>query len=188
MSRVRSFVAACLPEPVREDLARLQGRLRGRGVDARWVAAGSIHLTFKFLGEIEEPLFEAAAQALGAPLGVRGPLRVAVRGVGAFPSPKRARVVWVGLDGDVGPLARLALELEARVEPLGIARERRPFQPHLTLGRAKSPSGIRGLEDALAAENDYRGLAFEIADLTLYESRLRPEGPLYLPRLSIPLT
>jgi 2'-5' RNA ligase len=186
--QIRSFVAARLPDPVREDLVRLQGRLRARGVEARWIAAGSIHLTFKFLGEIEAALFEAVAQALAAPLGVRGPLRLAVKGVGAFPSPKRARVVWAGLEGDVEPLTRLAVEVEARVERLGIARERRPFQPHLTLGRARNPSGVRGLEDALAAEGDFRGLAFDIADLTLYESRLQPRGPLYLPRLSIPLT
>jgi 2'-5' RNA ligase len=181
-------VAARVPDEVREDLRRLQVRLKTRGVEARWVATDSIHVTLKFLGELDPGPFGEVLDALSAPLEARGLLQLEVRSLGAFPSVNRARVVWVGLSGDVAPLARLALEIDARVELLGMPRERRPFQPHLTLGRTKGPPGIPGLAKALETEGDYRGPSFEVGELILYESRLRPQGPLYLPRLSMPLT
>jgi len=96
-------------------------------------------------------------------------------------------VVWAGLEGDVGALARAALTVEARAEALGIPREARPFRPHLTLGRAKDPGGIRNAERAIESEGEYRGPAFVVNELVFYESRLRPEGPEYLPKLTIAL-
>lgn len=187
MSSVRCFVAADLSPEAREDLGRLQGRLRKAGLACRWAAPEALHLTLKFLGEVSPETFAAVREALTPPLGVGGPLRLAAAGVGAFPSPQRARVVWAGLTGDVAPLARAALTVEARAETLGIARESRPFRPHLTLGRARSPEGIRGAREALEEEAPYRGPAFCVDELVLYESRLRPGGPEHLPRLAIPL-
>lgn len=188
MNRIRSFVAARLPEEVREDLARAQVWLRSRGVDARWVARSSMHLTLKFLGELEADVFDGVGETLCPSFEIRGPLRLEVRGLGGFPSGNRARVVWASLGGDTAPLVRIAFEVESRVEALGIPREGRPFQPHLTLGRAKGPSGIPGLANALTEEPEYHGPPFEVGELVLYESRLRPQGPLYIPRLTIPLT
>ncbi|MBI5014683.1 MAG: RNA 2',3'-cyclic phosphodiesterase [Deltaproteobacteria bacterium] len=188
MSAIRCFLAADLPEEVKGDLARLRLRLASRRVDLRWVAPGSMHLTLKFLGELSPETFDAVATALDPPLDTGGPLRLAPRGLSAFPTPRRARVLWVGLEGDVAALARVALTLEARAEAAGVPREARPFRPHLTLGRAKSPGGAPGLADALAAEEGYAGPAFSISEIVLYESRLRPEGTLYIPRKTLPLT
>lgn len=185
---VRCFVAADFPPEVREDLGRLQERLRKRSLDLKWVRPESMHLTLKFLGEVPGETFEALLEALETPLGGGGPLRLAPSGLGAFPSTRRARVLWVGLEGDVAPLARLALEIEARVEPLGIPREGRPFAPHLTLGRARGPAGVPGLEAALETEIGYTGPTFTVGALTLYESRLRPQGPAYIPRQTIALS
>ncbi|MEW6488018.1 MAG: RNA 2',3'-cyclic phosphodiesterase [Thermodesulfobacteriota bacterium] len=187
MSRVRCFVAADLSPEARDDLGRLQGRLRARGVECRWVTPAAVHLTLKFLGEVEPETFGALREALERPLGLGGPLQLAAAGVGAFPSPQRARVLWAGVDGDVAPLARAALEVEARAEPLGIAREARRFRAHLTLGRARGPSGIRGASEALEDEAHYRGPPFTVGALVLYESRLRPGGPEYVPQATIPL-
>ncbi len=187
MSSVRCFVAADLTAEAREDLGRLQDRLRRAGLECRWAAPEALHLTLKFLGEVSPETFAALREALALPLGVGGPLHLAAAGVGAFPSPQRVRVVWAGLTGDVAPLARAALTVEARVEPLGIAQESRPFRPHLTLGRARNPEGIRGAQELLAAEGPYRGPEFSVSGLVLYESRLRPQGPEHLPRLAIAL-
>jgi len=187
MNPVRCFVAADLTPDAREDLGGLQVRLRKAGVECRWVLPAALHLTLKFLGEVAPETFEALRNALTPPLGVGGPLQLAAAGVGAFPSPQRARVVWAGLTGDVATLARAALTLEARVEALGFPREARPFRAHLTLGRSRGPGGLQGAEKLLATEATYRGPAFPVGALVLYESRLRPQGPEYLPRLSIPL-
>lgn len=191
MNRVRCFVAAELSAEAREDLAGLQARLRdhlrGQEAPCRWVAPQALHLTLKFLGEVEPDTFAALERALVRPLGVAGPLRLEAAGVGAFPSVRRARVVWAGLEGDVALLAQAALAVEARAEPWGIPREGRFFRPHLTLGRARDPSGIPGAEGALAQEAGYRGPPFAVEALVLFESLLGPGGPRYVPRATIPL-
>lgn len=187
MSRIRCFVAADLPEAVRDDLQALQRRLRARGLDARWAGTQALHLTVKFLGEIEPAVFRRVEDALAAPLEVGGPIDLRPAGLGAFPSAARARVIWVGLAGDTAALARAALAVESRLEPLGIAREVRPFHPHLTLGRARAAGGVPGAAEALEADRDYEGPPFALTGLVLYESRLLPGGPRHTPRLTIPL-
>ncbi|GAB4262516.1 MAG: hypothetical protein Kow0092_12940 [Deferrisomatales bacterium] len=187
MSPVRCFVAAPLPAGLAESLAALQRRLAAAGARARWVAAPSIHLTLKFLGELDPPVFEQVCRVLREPVPMGGACRLEPRGIGAFPSLGRARVVWVGLAGEVERLARAALEIEARLEPLGIPRERRPFRPHLTLGRARRGGVIQGLDKALAAGGDYRGPPFTVDQALLFESRLSPQGARYTPRCTVPL-
>lgn len=187
MTPVRCFVAAEPSREAREDLHRLQARLRAEGLECRWVSLEGLHVTVKFLGEVEAGTFDAVRGTLAHPLGVGPPLRLAASGVGAFPTPQRARVLWAGLEGDVAGLARAALAVEARLEPLGIPREARPFRAHITLGRARGPAGIPRAGRALEAEAGYRGPAFAPGALVLYESRLRPGGPEYVPRLTIPL-
>lgn len=188
MSGVRCFVAADLPADLRDELGRLQKRLAACGLAVRWVSTEAMHLTVRFLGELAPRAFEDVAAALTAPLEVGGPCRLEPGKLGAFPTPRRARVLWVDIGGEVATLARAALLLEARLEPLGIPRELRPFRPHLTLGRARGPSGILGAERALEAEGAFAGPAFTVDRLILYESRLRPGGPSYVPRGTIPLT
>jgi 2'-5' RNA ligase len=178
-------VAVDLPHEVEETLVRIQTRLKALGAGARWTAKGRMHLTVKFLGELDPPVFDAAVEALALPVAAGGPIRLRVAGLGGFPSIQRARVVWAGLEGDVATLARAALDVEARLGPLGVPRERRPFRPHLTLGRAKKGSVVTGLDQALDAVGSWEGPAFEFGELVLYESQLRPQGPIYTPRLSI---
>lgn len=184
---IRAFVAAELPESVREELGDLAARLRARGVRARWVLPDRMHITVRFLGEIPPERFEAVREALAPPLPVAGPIRLTPAGLGAFPPRGRARVLWVGLEGDTAALGRCALEVETRLEDLGFLRETRPFRPHITLGRARGPGGIPGLERLGPAERSYRGTAFEVAHLTLFESRLGPGGPDYIERGRAPL-
>ena len=188
MSNIRCFVAAELPAPVRTRLAALQQRLGERGLTARWVRSGALHLTVKFLGELSPDTFDRVAEALRSPLPAPGPLRLAPRGLGTFPPGNRARVVWVGLEGDVAPLARASLEIEARLQHCGIERKRRPYHPHLTLGRATRLSGLGDVQSALEAESGFGMPAFQVRDLVLFESRLRPAGATHIPRLTVALS
>lgn len=186
MSAIRCFVAAELPGEVREDLRRLQDRLRRRNVDVRWLRPESMHLTVRFLGELEPDLYEAIVGVLREPLAGQ-PCKLRGCGLGTFPGRGRARVLWVGLGGDTPQLARAALEVEARLESVGVPRDLRPFRPHLTLARARGPSGMRGLASALEQDRDYEGPSFDVGSLTLFESRLRPGGAEHIPRLRTPL-
>ncbi len=188
MSRIRCFVAAALPESTRGQLGALQGRLERAGLAVRWVRPEGLHLTIKFLGELPPATFDRVAEQLTRPLDGIGPLRLTPRGVGTFPADSRARVVWAGLEGDVAPLARLALTVEARVQGCGIARERRPFQSHLTLGRATRLGGLGDVREILETESGFEAPPFVVRELVLYESRLRSQGPSYVPRLTLPLS
>ncbi|HSH68675.1 MAG TPA: RNA 2',3'-cyclic phosphodiesterase [Deferrisomatales bacterium] len=188
MSRIRCFVAAALPEATREQLGALQGRLRRAGLPARWVRPEALHLTLKFLGELPPAVFDQVAEQLFLPLDGAGPLRLTPRGVGTVPPDSRARVVWAGLEGDVAALARLALTVEARVQGCGVARERRPFQSHLTLGRATRLGGLGDVREILETEAGFEAPPFVVRELVLYESRLRGQGPSYVPRLTLPLS
>ena len=117
-----------------------------------------------------------------------GPLRLRPRGVGVFPPGIGARVVWAGLDGDVASLAKAALEVEARLQRHGIERERRPFRPHLTLGRSTRLGGMGDVQSVLEGESGFEAPVFAVHELVLYESRLRPEGASHIPRLTVPLS
>ncbi len=187
MSRIRCFVAADLDEPARQEVGRLQERLRKMGVRGRWVAPERVHVTVRFIGEIPPETFDAVCEALARPVGETGPLDLVLQGLGAFPSLRRPRVLWVGLAGDVAGLAGAAREVNGRLEGLGLPGEARPFRPHVTLARAKGPSGMDGLERALKAIGVYQGPGFRVTRLTLYESRLKPGGPEYIPRRAVPL-
>ena len=163
---------------VRAALARAQQALRAAAPHAavRWTDPATIHLTVKFLGEVPADGIAAVSAAVAATGATSPPFEIAVGGLGAFPSLARPQVVWAGITAGGPPLAALAARIEAAVEPLGFAREARPFRGHLTIGRVRSPAGVRPLADAVEAAC---GLAFgtwTAREIVLFESRLGPRG------------
>jgi len=130
----RLFVACELPDEVRDALAATEDDLRSAlGGRLRWVRPQGIHITLKFLGEVETSRLEAIRSALE---GAVSPFELRVRpaALGGF-GGDRLRVVWIGLEGDTEGLARLAAGVDVALAPLGFARERRPLAAHLTLAR-----------------------------------------------------
>jgi len=135
---LRLFVACELPSDVRAALGAVQQELRARGGERlRYVRPEGIHVTLKFLGEVPRSrvaaIQEALPTAVPAPLGLR--LRPAA--LGTFGGRQRLRVIWIGLEGDTQRLVEAASRVEGALEPLGFARERRPFAAHLTLARVR---------------------------------------------------
>ncbi|MEX2159055.1 MAG: RNA 2',3'-cyclic phosphodiesterase [Dehalococcoidia bacterium] len=139
---LRLFVACELPDDTRRDLGEIQQTLRREPIERvlRWVGPASIHLTLKFLGSVPAENVRSITDALAAAIE---PFELHVRParLGAF-GGSRVRVVWVGLDGDVDGLAALAERVEGAVEPLGFARERRPFTGHVTLARVREQASV----------------------------------------------
>jgi 2'-5' RNA ligase len=180
---LRLFVALEPPAAVRERLAAVQAALRrgaGRAAsEVRWVAPENVHLTLQFLGAVAEERAAAVAGAVAAAASGARPLDLHVRGAGAFPTPRRPRVLWAGLAGDLDALAALAKDLGGRLAPLGFPPEERLFRAHLTLGRARDPRGARGLEAAVAAAAGADAGAWRAEDLVLFRSHLSPKGPRY---------
>jgi 2'-5' RNA ligase len=178
---VRCFVAVDVSDDVRAALARVQRRLRtgAPNADVRWVDVGGIHLTLAFLGAVADERPPEILAALARAAAGRRQIALAAREVGGFPSRRRPRVLWVGVGGEVAALARLAGAVAAALEPLGFPPEERPFHPHLTLARVRSPRGLGRLVAALEAAGEPDLGAWTVREVVLYRSRLRPGGAVY---------
>ncbi len=188
---MRAFFCVELEAELREQLDTITQRLRQVPVRASWVKAENLHITLKFLGEVDEALVpklkEVAQKALEAGQ-LDGEVAWTLDQLGAFPSLERPRVVWVGSSKEPAALAQLAAELEQALEPLGFAPEGRGFVAHITLGRVKerAPSpGTSELTRALRAHPEFR-YAVRVRALTLMKSELTPQGAIYTPVFRLP--
>jgi RNA 2',3'-cyclic 3'-phosphodiesterase len=181
---LRAFIAIELPPDIRQALAREQARIRAASTDARWTRPAGIHLTLKFLGYISDQQEAQVKDGLRR-LGGFEAFTVRVQGFGFFPTAKRPRVFWAGLAAPPG-LARLAAQIEGAMEHLGFPPEDRPFKPHLTLARFKTPRPQPKLEVIMAADGNLSLGAFEVSEFFLWESRLSPSGSEYRKIASFP--
>ena len=179
---VRAFIAIELPPAVREEIARVQREARAGGFNfVKWVEAGSIHLTLKFLGSVPARQVADIVRALERAAGRRAPFRLAVAGAGLFPGASAPRVAWLGLEGDLDALRDLQESVEENVAPLGYPTERRRFAPHLTLARLRegaSPVERRRFGEALLALKS-RSVEIRVGAIALMQSRLSPLGARY---------
>jgi len=184
---IRCFLAIELPDDLRSGLAQVQEELKRSRADVRWVAPGNIHLTLKFFGNVPDDEIETLAQAAREAAAETAPLQLKATGVGAFPSPTAPRVVWLGLGGDMVPLTQIFYRLEKAFAALGYPPEGRAFNPHLTLGRVKSPANRDKLARLLAKLPPVDWPPFAVGELILFQSVLSPKGSTYTPLRVIPL-
>jgi RNA 2',3'-cyclic 3'-phosphodiesterase len=184
---IRAFLAIELHDDLRPGLAQVQGELKKSRADVRWVPVDNIHLTLKFFGNVPDDEIEALAQAARQAAGEGPPLQLQATVAGAFPSPQAPRVVWLGLGGDVIPLTQLFYRLEKALAVLGYPPEGRAFNPHLTLGRVKSPANRERLARLLAQMPPVDWPPFEVKELILFQSVLSPQGSKYTRLKVIPL-
>lgn len=176
---LRTFIAVKLPDTVLTAIGGVRERLAACGLNVRWVAVGNIHLTLKFLGEVDEDEVNRIAAVLTEAVHGFAPLRIAAAGVGVFPNVKRARVIWVGISGQLQELAALQRSIEDRLATIGYPYEKRPFSGHLTLGRVKGLIPATELAAAVGAFRDFASETFEVDRLILFKSDLRPTGAAY---------
>ena len=176
---MRAFLAVELPANVRHALAHLQGRLRDSRADVKWVEPVNLHLTVRFLGEIDgvqRPLIETVAQTAAARIR---PVMVGFNALGAFPSTSSPRIVWVGLSDGAELLSRLATQIEEELVRGGLPKADKPFSAHITIGRVRSP---RGRSELVRTINDVvwtPPAPFVVDHLTLFRSELSSAGPTY---------
>lgn len=145
-------------------------------------------MTLKFFGDIREgDVANISAVAEKAAAAV-AKFELAIGGAGVFPDLNRPRVVWLGMDGDVARLMTFQRELERAFGEIGFPPEERPFRPHLTLGRIKSPKGLIGLAEALEKGKTVAAGRFTAAGLSLFQSSLTPRGAVYTRLAGYPFT
>jgi 2'-5' RNA ligase len=184
MSTLRTFIAIELDEELKGNLRRLQAHLDEQVSprSVRWVRPEGIHLTLKFLGDTPADRVEEIGAALTRATDGFAPFTFTVGGLGCFPNARQPRVVWVGLHEPTGVLADLQGAIESQVAPLGFPTEKRPFRPHLTLGRVQrraSKSEVREIGEAVAASAIGEIDEMRVTVVTYIKSDLRPSGAVY---------
>jgi 2'-5' RNA ligase len=183
----RSFFAVELSAEIAVEVRKIQGALKERATGVRWVRPEGIHLTLKFLGEVEQDRIEAIVRkAEGAIQGV-GPFTVGIRGGGGFPTVKNPRVIWIGVEDHSGMLKQLQTRIEAGMAELGFTQEKRGFTPHLTVGRLRSGKGSKTVAQAIDAIRTSDLGSLEVREIILFRSHLKPTGAEYTKLGSFPL-
>ena len=184
--RIRSFVAVEVGEYARESLERGIERLRAAGADVRWVRPGNLHLTVKFLGNVEMTQTGEIAGALADACAPFSPFEGELRGLAPFPSARKMRVVAVRFTAEA-ELARLARAVDEALVPLGVPHESRPFRAHLTLGRVKNPKNAGPLAAMLAERADMSFGEVGVDAVGLFQSELTRSGPIHTRLATAPL-
>ncbi len=175
MPTVRTFVALEFPAVVGETLGAIIDRLRQAGDGVRWVRPDATHLTLKFLGEVDEARIPDVSRVVQDVARTYVPFTLRTSGVGGFPNRERAKVVWVGVGGDLEALAGLQKEVDEALGSLGFPRDERKYFPHLTLGRARR----RPVEVDEGESMRPRAVSFRVERIAVMRSDLQPGGAIY---------
>ena len=163
-----------------QKISEVQSKLKQSLLDIRWVVKENLHFTLKFLGPIEESKTGTVLQALERVLRPVRSFSMGGKGIGVFPNIKRARVLWVGLQGQA--LQGLAREVETALEPLGFEGEKRDFAPHLTIGRWRHfGTPMEKLKEEMERWRDYDFGQTKIKDVVFFQSVLKANGAFYSP-------
>jgi RNA 2',3'-cyclic 3'-phosphodiesterase len=180
---MRLFTGLDLPPDVVRNLDGLMARLRP-AARIQWSSPANLHVTTKFIGEWPPARLEELKTALGR-LGSRHPIQLAIRQLGFFPNAHSPRIFWCGIEAP--GLDALAAGTDAATSQLGVARETRPFQPHLTLARIKHRLDLEPLRQAMAGLPSLEFGQFESRTFFLYQSTLKPTGSVYTKLAEFPL-
>lgn len=178
--KMRLFWAVNLPGEMKDRLAALKRDLLVPGVDAVWVKTENLHLTVVFIGETDINIIKKMVAGVENALRGFPPLRLSLGGLGFFPGAGRPRVLWAGVRGDLDGFGELHRRVENALIPLGFNPETKPFSPHLTLARIKSPRGCDALVRRVTsqAKVEIPG-ELRIDSVELMRSELSAQGPAY---------
>lgn len=192
---VRTFVAVEVSEPVRRAAAKLIRTLGTTAADVKWVEPQNLHLTVKFLGDVNLKETARICQAVQKAAAEIKPFELTIGGVGAFPNPERPRTIWIGghcedaaadvdtVDANAADgMALLHEKIEQRLAKLGFRKDSRRFQPHLTIGRVRG--GGPDLADLAQLIQKNADLPFgktSVREAVVFSSQMTREGPAYHP-------
>ena len=179
---MRAFIAIDLPEEIKDHLSLLETKLKQSGADVKWAAPVNIHLTLKFLGDIDDKRINQIIQILDDISSNTPQFYIKLGGIGTFPNIRSPRIIWIGLAAGNNETKEITADLEERIEKIGIPKEDKPFTSHITIGRVKSNLNrekLIPLLTTLTTENDKSNYQFLATKLTLFKSTLTPKGPIY---------
>ena len=184
---IRTFIAIEIPSRIRDRIGRLQERLRAVDSQASWVKPANIHLTLKFLGDISRDRIESAVSGVERACAKAAPFELEANGCGYFPSTRNPRVLWVGSRCDeTNGLLGLHAGIEFELFRAGFAKEKKPFSPHLTIARLRSPRNAREVAEQLQRIG-FDPERFTVSEVIVMKSELNPSGSIYTPLAKIAL-
>lgn len=179
MAKMRAFIACDIPEALLEKISSIQDKLKGLDADVSWTKVSSIHITLKFLGDLEEGLVDKVEAVIKEASKGQPPFDISIKGSGSFPNLKNPRVIWLGIDDRAKGLTNLQRALEEGLKALGFEPEEREFRPHLTFGRVKGAKGKERLSSAVSGLKEIEIGSFTVDRVILYKSELKPTGAVY---------
>jgi 2'-5' RNA ligase len=178
-STIRTFIALELPPSLISLLAKVQENIQTMGLRAKWVRPDNIHLTLKFLGNINPADIEKIGRAMVDAVSEFETFNLVAAGIGVFPGVNRPRVIWVGLKGQVQLLFAMQRRLEDNLAVLGYKKEKRPFKGHLTLGRFRQNVNRETIRRVLQEFGNLASEEFTVRRVIFYKSDLKPTGAVY---------
>ncbi len=174
--RFRSFISVDIG-PTDPLLALLEG-LRRTGADLKMVRPENLHVTLRFLGDIDDSAVDGIARIMEESVTGLEPFKGEMKGMGAFPSLSNIRVIWIGLENVQG-LSTLAERLDSSLRELDFERDKKGFKPHLTVARTRSSRNLGGLQDLINSNVATDFGQFDVQSVKLKRSVLTPHGPRY---------
>ena len=179
--RRRIFVAVALAPALLAAVSGMRARLAEAESTLRWVPPENLHFTLKFLGGITPPQLAGVVAAAREVAARTQRFSIMLAGLGAFPSARRPRVVWVGVSSGADHLVALAEHLDVVLRPAHASREDRPFRPHLTIARVRDAAPVRDLSKEIDALRELEWGSQTVGAIRVMESHLRPSGAIYQP-------
>jgi 2'-5' RNA ligase len=180
MARLRTFVAIDMSRDVKRQAQSLIRELSACTTAVRWVLPDQLHLTLKFLGDVDQTQLYDVCRAVDRAVAGRSAFDVVCRTCGAFPHPDRPRTLWLGLEDPTGQLAALQQHMEMEFAALKFPREMRASHPHVTIGRVdQRQRRLEELRHALRQYAQYEGGSVAVTECVVYTSELSPNGPTY---------
>ncbi len=183
---MRCFIALSISDPVKRNILEFIDLLKRYDANVRWLSREGIHITLKFLGDVDESKIVKIEDSLRTVSAMTGRFSLEIRGAGVFPDFSRPGVLWVGA-GESEKLTRLHSDMEEALCRIGFSRDKRRFRPHVTIGRVKSPVGIRTLLKELRSHKESVFGTIDIKEVDLMKSTLKPSGAVYERIFSAPL-
>ncbi|MFH1395681.1 MAG: RNA 2',3'-cyclic phosphodiesterase [Candidatus Omnitrophota bacterium] len=178
MNEIRTFIAVELSDEAKAELSRIQSVFQKNPDNIKWVKPDNIHLTLKFLGNIQENKSEEIENVLKkAVLGI-APFEIVLHGLGVFPGENVPRVLWVGIKDGAKQLTDIADKIETLLAEKGFPKEKRNFSAHLTLGRIKHIKN-RTLFKNLLNSVIVKQVSVHVGRIVLFKSKLSSEGALH---------
>lgn len=184
---IRAFIAIEINAPIRAALAAMQANLQKTGARVSWVKPQNIHCTLVFLGDIFQSAAEVLPGILSKALAGIEAFDIGVEGLGFFGTGHSPRIVWAGMAGNLAALSKLQQLTCAAVEASGLSPDKKPFKPHLTIGRVRSNRNAAALVNAIEKNGKINFGTIRVQRIVLMRSNLTPAGPEYVMLSSISL-